>query len=121
MEVPEAAGATVAGPIEAAFASQVRIRGSGVGVVLEVIQVKDDDGVKACGSPDIGIEMFRMPDAKLEPEGRDAEGWVMGSSVPSDISVVGGGVTGACMWDCGNPLKSADWGCTCGLSISGPT
>jgi hypothetical protein len=82
MEAVEVAAATVVGSIEAALASQVRIRGSGVGVVMEVIQVKDDDGVKACGSPDIGIGMFRMPAAKLEPEGRDAEGWVMGSNVP---------------------------------------
>ena len=120
MEAPEAAAATVAGPIEAALASQVRIRGLGVGV-MEVIQVRDDDGAKAGASPNIGIGTFRMPASKLELEGWDAQGWVMGSNLTSDTSVVGGGVTGACVWDCGNPLKSADWGCTCGMSISGPT
>ena len=88
---------------------------------MELIQVRGDDGARAGVSPDIGIGMFPMPAAKLEPEGRDAEGWVMKSDVPSDTSIVGGEVTGACGWDCGSPLKSADWVCTCGMSISDPT
>ncbi len=82
----------VAGPIEAVSTSQGRMTGLEVGIValMGVIQVRDDDDAGPDGTgPDVIGIVFWMPEkdscsssslsnaAELEPEGRDAEGWVM--------------------------------------------
>lgn len=79
--------------------------------------MRDDDdasaGTIAGTSPDV-MGMFWMPErdscvpAELEPEGRDAEGSVMGSDVRPNTSIVGWEATAGRAAGCGNPLKLAD-------------
>ena len=121
-----AAEAETAGLIKVALASQGRTRGPGVGDT-EVIQVREDDGASAGAITGI-MGMFWMPErdscsplsnvADLELEGQDAQGWVMGSDLPSNTSTASwGAMAGGWVLECGNPPKSAD----CGVSTPAPT
>ena len=123
----------VAGSIEAVSASQGRMTGLEVGI-MGSIQVRDvdDDGARPHGTgPDvIGMGVFWMSEkdkyssspfsnaAELEPEGRDAEGWVMAWDELLNTSTVSWGARAAWGLDCGCVFNCE---VACGTSISDPT